>query len=296
MAHTFKKRGKTKYSDVSNLLYYTVSNPFDINSASGGNCTWYAWGRFWEVWASVETKYKTKRPTPVSKSNACYFYSDAKKNGYQVGLTPKPGAIICWGYNGSPHGNPGHVAFVEKVNKDGSIEISHSGWSSGPMENETLKRGNGQAGTSAYHRGYSNDYFNGFIYNPIDFGNPAGNISGKSKEWYISQKGPYNLHRKSEKSNPRLSRQQVVKKAGEKVSNPSTSGMQGSLIWLHQGHFSLSPFLWYKILQHQFLSEIISKHHLSVHKLKSATRKNAPSPGLRVRWRFLLSYQVLYHD
>ena len=189
MAHTFKKRGKTKYSDVSNLLYYTVSNPFDVNSASGGNCTWYAWGRFWEVWASVETKYKTKRPTPVSKSNACYFYSDAKKNGYQVGLTPKPGAIICWGYNGSPHGNPGHVAFVEKVNKDGSIEISHSGWSSGPMENETLKRGNGQAGTSAYHRGYSNDYFNGFIYNPIDFGNPAGNISGKSKEWYISQYG-----------------------------------------------------------------------------------------------------------
>lgn len=193
MAYTFAKRtGPIKYSQVKTLKYYTQTNPFEVNSASGGNCTWWAWGRFWEVWASIETKYKTKRPTLVSNHNACFFYTDAKANGYKVGLIPKPGAIICWGYNGKPHGEPGHVAFVEKVNDDGSIEISHSGWSSGPMKNETLKRGDGKAGTSAYHRGYSNDYFNGFIYNPIDFGNPAGALGddlGKTKDWYISKYG-----------------------------------------------------------------------------------------------------------
>lgn len=179
MAHTYKMRiGPTSFNQVKNLKYYKTPNPFDINSKTGGNCTWWAWGRFWEVAAEADSKYANA--TPVSRRNACYFYDDAISNGYGGGLIPKPGAIICWGY-GSEHGGDGHVAFVEKVNTNPkgevlSIEISQSGWSSGPMKNETLTPGNGKRGFSAYHRDFGNTYFNGFIYNPVDFGNPAGAV------------------------------------------------------------------------------------------------------------------------
>ena len=193
MSHSFSKRnGPISYGQVKDLKYYVQDNPFDVNSATGGNCTWYAWGRFWEVLASVKTEYKTSRPTCVCTQNACHFYSDGKKNGYSVGLVPKPGAIVCWGYNYSSLGEPGHVAFVEKVFDDGRIEISQSGWSSGPLENRIIEPGNGKQGTGAY-KFASDTYFNGFIYNPVDFGNPLGalpsNGSGHSEEWYISRYG-----------------------------------------------------------------------------------------------------------
>lgn len=196
MAYTFKKRvGPITYSQVKNLKYYKVTNPFEVNPDTGGNCTWYAWGRFWEVWAQVKTEYKSKMPTTVCRSNACYFYSDGLKNGFKGGIKPKPGAIACWGYNGKSHGNPGHVAFVEKVNmKNGqveSIEVSQSGWSSGPLKNQIIKPGKGTKGTGSYQLGYSTSYFNGFIYNPVNFGNPAGAVAseGKSQSWYISKYG-----------------------------------------------------------------------------------------------------------
>ena len=199
MSYTFQKRiGPTEYSKIKGLKYYVQPNPFEINPSTGGNCTHYAWGRFWEVLANVQTQYKTKSPKYVSTSNACYFYSDGIAAGYSGGLIPKPGAIACWGYNGASHGNPGHVAFVESVNVVNgviqSIEISQSGWSSGPMKNQTLYPGDGKRGTGAYKLGYYNSYFNGFIYNPVDFGNPAGAVttaseSGKPKEWYTSTYG-----------------------------------------------------------------------------------------------------------
>lgn len=191
MAYTFSKRvGPTKYSQVKSLKYYTSMgslNPFEINSATGGNCTWWAWGRFLEVMAVAGQGLKWT----YGAGNACSFYRIMTNRGLSGGLVPKPGAIACWGYNGKPEGNPGHVAFVEAVNADGSIEISQSGWSSGPLKNQTLKPGTGKKGTGAYKLGYLNSYFNGFIYNPIDFGNPLGvaSASGHSKEWYISKYG-----------------------------------------------------------------------------------------------------------
>lgn len=173
--YTFLKRTNTQYGNLKNLIYYKNGNPFELNPKTGGNCTWYAWGRFWEVWASVDTKYQKSMPKTVSSGDAVQFYSDGKANGFSVGKKPKPGAIVCWGYNGSSVGHPGHVAFVEAVNMnaDGTvknIEISQSGWSSGPLANKTIAPDS----KGRYKFGYNNDYFNGFIYNPIDFGNPAG--------------------------------------------------------------------------------------------------------------------------
>lgn len=202
MAYTFKKRvGPTKYSSVSKLSFYKEPNPFDINSATGGNCTWWAWGRFREVYyGAVQKDLKWT----AGAGNACSFVRIMKNAGYKTGLTPKPGAIICWGYNGASEGGDGHVAFVEKVNVARgeiiSIEISQSGWSSGPLSNRTLSPGTGKRGTGAWKLGFNNSYFNGFIYNKVDFGNPAGTLkttdggetgdgTKHTREWYIKKYG-----------------------------------------------------------------------------------------------------------
>ena len=88
------------------------------------NCTSYAWGRFYEIIGT--------RPT-LSTSNAedWYLYTS---DGYERGQTPRLGAIACWqkGAIGDdpsvPGSDAGHVAIVEKINSDGSLLLSESGW------------------------------------------------------------------------------------------------------------------------------------------------------------------------
>lgn len=199
--YQFKKRTKTSYYtvkdvEVMGMHMYKTPNPFTVGS-SGGNCTWWAWGRFREVAALAGKKIG---PNDGPTGNASQFYNQCAGK-FERGIKPKVGSIICWGY-GSPTGGDGHVAFVEYVYSNGDIEISHSGWSSGPLTNERLSRGDGKKGHGAYHRSYGNTYFNGFIYNPIEFKNPdgtdnsasvsnlsTGSSSGHTKAWYINKYG-----------------------------------------------------------------------------------------------------------
>ena len=91
-------------------------NPFSVNA--GGNCTWYAWGRAYEILGT--------RPK-LGTGNASTWYSYNQQNGYYpYGSTPRLGAIACWG-GGST--GAGHVAVVEQINSDGSFVISESSWS-----------------------------------------------------------------------------------------------------------------------------------------------------------------------
>ena len=93
-------------------------NPFSVNYAAyGGNCTWYAWGRAYEI-TGTYPKLSTGMAAKwweYNKSGGYYFYDDS---------TPKLGAIACW------NGERGHVAVVEEVYSDGSFLVSESGWSS----------------------------------------------------------------------------------------------------------------------------------------------------------------------
>ena len=91
-------------------------NPFRTNSSAGnGNCTWYAWGRAYELLGS--------RPQ-LSTGNANTWYPRNQSNGtYSYGSTPKLGAIACW-----TTGDAGHVAVVEAINDDGTFTISESSW------------------------------------------------------------------------------------------------------------------------------------------------------------------------
>ena len=174
MAITFQKRTNPTSANLKKTAPdFYKKNPFPFNESTGGNCTWYAWGRFCEVWHQVD---KTQGDTAnqmwngTPNGNACEWVNHVASHPgrFTTGTTPRPGAIICWGYNGRSLGHPGHVAFVEEVFDDGSIEVSQSGWSGGNLRNQIIAKGDGKVGTKAY-KFNSSTYFNGFIYNPIDF-------------------------------------------------------------------------------------------------------------------------------
>ena len=112
------------------------------------NCVGYAWGRFMEILGSTPK---------LSRNNAEDWYGHTS-DGYQRGSIPKLGAVICWrkGKTGTGSDGAGHVAIVEKINSDGSIVISQSGYNSGRFWTSTIKKGYALSGY----------VFQGFIYNP----------------------------------------------------------------------------------------------------------------------------------
>lgn len=146
-------------------------NPFAINPATNGNCTWYAYGRFCEI--AGKTIKRGKSGNAVDFYDASYFPSCKR------GKTPKLGAIICWGY-GSAKGNPGHVAVVEEIKGSGNdlkIRVTHSGYSGGwncSIKHDTwLSKKHKFEDTGLYDK----CVFRGFIYNPVSFnddGSPTG--------------------------------------------------------------------------------------------------------------------------
>lgn len=130
-------------------------NPFSINT---GNCTWYVWGRWYEILGS--------KPN-LCKGNAAnwYGYSD----GYSRGSTPKLGAIACW-YNSAG----GHVAVVEEIYNDGTYLASMSGYGNYYFKTQKFTNAGARVGST-----YSEGTFQGYIYLPITFSDPTS-IPGKS--------------------------------------------------------------------------------------------------------------------
>lgn len=150
---------RTKQPDKSNKYYNTNINPF-VSAGYGmfqnnGNCTAYAYGRFFEV---IGSKPK------LSTGNAENWYG--KNDGYKRGKTPKLGAVICWskGQAGKSSDGAGHVGVVEEIKDNGDIVISNSGWKQFIFKTKTITKASG------YMTGLSSSYkFQGFIYPPIEF-------------------------------------------------------------------------------------------------------------------------------
>lgn len=140
---------RTTCPDRSNPYYNSTYNVFARSGygmwENAGNCTAYAFGRFSEILGK-----QASLPT----GNAGTWYGTNKSNGtYEYGQTPQLGAVCCW----SKPSAAGHVAVVEKINSDGSILISESGWGSGYFWTST------RSGPNWYSNSYT---FQGFIYNP----------------------------------------------------------------------------------------------------------------------------------
>ena len=119
----------------------------------GGNCTWYAYGRYNEARGSWS-------PNELSHNNAGDWYDDA--TAFNRGATPQLGAVIC--YHDPSGVNLGHVAVVEQINDDGSILISQSGFPDIYFWTATVTQESGYRESWAINRGY---VCQGFIYNDI---------------------------------------------------------------------------------------------------------------------------------
>lgn len=91
------------YSSKLNI-YFQTGTPMP-------NCVAYAYGRIYEM--------NGEKPL-FTHGSAGEWYGINKANGYyDYGTEPRLGAVACWS---------GHVAIVEKINKNGSITISESHW------------------------------------------------------------------------------------------------------------------------------------------------------------------------
>lgn len=148
----------------------SAGNKYYIRKASGGwsdaitgypkdgqcdvlsNCVGYAYGRFNEIGNYGYCKYLR----PVNAENFINY-----AGGLSVGQTPKIGACMVWQQGtSSASDGAGHVAIVERVNADGSVYTSESGYGSSAFWNQTRYNKDGKWGAGG------NFKFLGFIYNP----------------------------------------------------------------------------------------------------------------------------------
>lgn len=135
-----------------------------------GNCTAYAWARFWEP--ADPQSFNDRRPT-LSMYNANYWFGYTQ-DGYSRGQVPQLGAVACWEDTTNPDG--GHVAIVEQIHVDGSYTISESALDAFIFRTSRIYN------NYYYEPRYS---FQGFIYNPnVDPTPPPGTI----KKWILMSK------------------------------------------------------------------------------------------------------------
>lgn len=88
-----------------------------FNTAIPGQCTWYVINRFSQIGHPILTQ-------PMG--NGGEWYINARKYGHHVSHTPLPGTAMSFPVTSRMR--YGHIAFVEKVNPDGSIFISEMNW------------------------------------------------------------------------------------------------------------------------------------------------------------------------
>lgn len=100
---------------------YWYDNSINAGAKDGlflPNCTTYASGRFSELNGQNMRNIMKNR---VGFGNAKEWYKETK---LEKGSAPKEGAIACF------DGTVGHVAIVERVNKDGTVLVSQSNYES----------------------------------------------------------------------------------------------------------------------------------------------------------------------
>lgn len=134
---------KYYYSDENFYYKYKLAPPFlSGGKPIKGNCTWYAWGRTWEMTG--------KKPDDAGFVGNGYEWWEAnKKSGkYQYGSEPRLGAIGVWKSSLPGSDGSGHVAIVEKID-NGKVYISESTWHGGPFN---------------YKEIYNTNYMYGYIY------------------------------------------------------------------------------------------------------------------------------------
>ena len=150
----FKPRWGMPLDDNIYYKHYTAGGINGCIKVDGNsclpNCVGYAHGRVLELLGCTE------RNTKIPACNAEDWFEVAKRNGFVTSNNPKLGAVLVWS-NGSLHNSAdgcGHVAVVEKIEADGTVWISESGYKTFYFKIRKLKR----------PYAYSGYKFLGFIY------------------------------------------------------------------------------------------------------------------------------------
>ena len=156
---TRPEKGNKYYirKDAGGYSTAILGNPTDPDCNVLSNCVGYACGRFHEI--AGDTTFSLIDPI-----NAENMYANGIQHGLKTSQSPQLGAIIVWqkGPTLSYKDGAGHVAIVEKINDDGSIVTSESGYGcENPFWTATRKKGSdGNWGAGA-------DYmFLGFVLQP----------------------------------------------------------------------------------------------------------------------------------
>lgn len=174
---TYKPSGNKNFITTSSGGWNTCIKgyPMDPNANVLANCVGYASGRFNEI--INEARGTTGCSYKGLNCNAEWFIERAQQAGLKTGSTPKVGAIMCW-QKGTVDGGgdgAGHVAVVEKVNSNGTVYTSESGYGSTAFWNQTRSNSNGRWGCGS---GYK---FRAFIYLPEDVQKIVDNIVNPPK-------------------------------------------------------------------------------------------------------------------
>ena len=119
-----KRTGAPSNKDTHDIEFYYSDNnaSYRANTDLVGQCTWYAVGRANEILSAANSDLRLER-APHAKN----WYQDNIEQGasafsYSPNVEePKVGAIIVWSSN-----EFGHVAVVEAVNSDGTIDYSEA--------------------------------------------------------------------------------------------------------------------------------------------------------------------------
>lgn len=165
-------------SDMSNpgseaYKYYFGENLYYQYGYGIANCTAYAAGRWYEITGEYPD-------FTAGTGNANEWYADAIAKGYEVGQTPRLGAVACFGYTPG-----GHVCVVEQINDDGSFIVSNSAWNS-DGEMNIPPSGMFNSFPCFYlttYTGTPGNQFQGFIYPPKIYTPPTPPKKLALKRW-----------------------------------------------------------------------------------------------------------------
>lgn len=164
---------KIRKTQPKNNDYYIRQATGGLNGAVEGypvikganvlcNCVGYSNGRFNEIINDPNLKGTKKLFKYQLVCNAENFIESAKRQGLKISKKPTLGGIMVWqkgstlnGYDGA-----GHVEVVEKINSDGSVQCSSSGYNGWAFRLTTRTNSNGRWGQPA---GYK---YRGCIINP----------------------------------------------------------------------------------------------------------------------------------
>ena len=194
------------------------------------NCVGWACSRFNEIYNEITGNNGMKYKKLCC--NAENFIERAKQDGLEVGMVPKPGAIMCWQKGATLSGGDGvgHVAICEIVYDDNHVFTSESGYGGSAFWNSHRYNTNGRWGSGGSY------IFRGFIYNPAVKDEPKPTPTPSSK-FNIGDKVVINgaLYRSSNASSASGSVSNKITNITRKVSGAAHPyNTTGDLGWMDE--------------------------------------------------------------